>query len=934
MRNLSITTRMLIIALLPAIIVTLFVSIYFVINQMEQIERSELQQASALADNLALASEFAIATENEAILAGIAHSALGLEVIDEIRFYSASGRLLKRNRRALDRAPELGGIGALVRPWISDIPLSNVIVVPVLRTDLASLDDPLFEQPESTSAQARLLDRKLGELQLTTNLRRAYKQQLDAIRNALIIIGLVLLLLVPIAYWLAQTVSQPIRQLTHRVARLARNDYSPVENKPIGGELGELTDGLSFLSSELQTFHTRLTESTRNATQDLQRALHQMEIQNKELEDARQAAELASEFKSEFIANMSHEIRTPMNTIIGTLSLMSLSPLTHDQIEQVNLVNQSSQTLLALIDDVLDLSRIESGNLDLEEVDTDLEKLLDEVASAVNQQAISKGIELCVAPVPSERLRQIYTDPLRLKQILLNLLNNAIKFTHEGHVILQLTIVRDHSTWCKVRFSVADTGIGIPESKREGLFSAFTQVDMSTTRNYGGSGLGLHICKEITELMGGEISVTSEMNVGSQFDVVLTIPLSDSDSTIPEAHLPAFHYLDTYDPLKEHCQNSLLSMGVELINEGDRSEQTPILVNVSNAMLNSGHIVSMVPPKTGRMGKCIALLSQLTPQIKAQLDVVYDGYVIKTPRRDAFMLGLERAWLDETHPDATPVSSLNLEPALAGNRISVLAVDDQVINLELLVRLLSHLNVDTVPATSCNQALLLLAEQSFDLVILDLHMPERDGFFTVQKIRESSELHPNKPIIALTADAFNSTRERALASGFDSVLTKPVTIDRISEMLHVWLPEMSATNRELPGEQSSTPVRRSGDSTMAGRMVSLKACSEGVLGDDAWAAHALQTFRDEVPGHIYELKRTLKKQDQQAVYYIAHKIKGVAEVCRIDPVVEAAKQVERFIQQEQWADITESVGKLCDVLRQAADDCELELKDNASITPA
>lgn len=926
MRNLSITSRMLIIALLPAMVVTMFLSLYFVINQMEQIERTELQQASALADNLALASEFAMATKNEELLAGISRSAMGLEIIDELRFYSVSGELLRQDRREQDPDLALGRFGELIRPWISDIPLSNTIMVPVLRTDLAVLDDPLFDQPESTSAQSRLLDRKLGELQLSTNLRRAYKNQLDAIRNALLIIGLVLILLVPVAYWLAQTVSQPIRLLTHRVARLARNDYSHIEHRPAGGELGELAQGLSFLSSELQTFHTRLTESTRNATQDLQQALNQMERQNNELEEARLAAELASEFKSEFIANMSHEIRTPMNTIIGTLSLMSLSPLTHDQIEQVNLVNQSSQTLLALIDDVLDLSRIESGNLDLEEVETNLEKLLEEVAFAVNQQAIRKGIELLVAPLPSRRLRSIYTDPLRLKQVLLNLLNNAIKFTHEGHVTLSVTTVVEYATWCKVIFSVEDTGIGIPTGKVEGLFSAFTQVDMSTTRNYGGSGLGLHICKEITELMGGEIAVSSTMKVGSRFDVVLSVPLSKNETTDRQSSLPAFYYLDPYLPLKHQYAGYLEKMGVTWVNEEQRTPDTPLLVNVPNAALNSGDIVRLMPDRKSRTGKCIALISQLTPPIKKQLDAVCDGYVLKTPSQDALLEGLERAWLDEPEPNAQHVHASGLEPALAAHRISILAVDDQTINLELLVRLLGHLNVDTVPATSCNQALLLLAEQTFDLVILDLHMPEHDGFYTVQKIRESAELHVDKPIIALTADAFSSTREKALSCGFDSVLTKPVTVDRISDMLHVWLPQMAATPRQLfedPRERQTVPSARD-----KRRLVSLSACAEGVLGDEAWAFHALETYRDEVPEHIRSLERALASKDHEALYHAAHKIKGVSEVCRVSKVAQAAGDLEQACQSQQWTEATSAVQCLTELLQQAASDCELELINN------
>ncbi len=337
MKNLSITTRILFAALLPALLVTLALSAYFVVNRVNDIEATELQRMRIMSNSLALASEFGLAAQNRNLLRGVAQSALSIPSIREIRFYDIDEQLLERHLNADTPSNRLSQFARVVRPWISRSPLQNQISVQVFRTDLSEFDDPLFATQadrlsldNSDLPQASALAEKrvaqsgtvIGKLQLTVDLSAAYEKQLLIIERALFITLIALLLVFVAAWFLAQTLIEPIRALTDSVGKLARKDYSNVAKVSAGGELGVLSDAVSFLSDDLQSFHKQLTEATTVATRDLKLALDVLEQKNEELEIARKSAESASAFKSEFLANMSHEIRTPMNGILGMAELL------------------------------------------------------------------------------------------------------------------------------------------------------------------------------------------------------------------------------------------------------------------------------------------------------------------------------------------------------------------------------------------------------------------------------------------------------------------------------------------------------------------------------------------------------------------------------------------------------------------------------------
>ena len=524
MRNLSITARMLIVALAPAVLVAALLSLWFLVERVRDVERLELRRGHALAGGLALAGEYAVATGNGALLEDISQPTLGLSSIAALRFADRRGNTLYSGGRPATHPEEEAGLAAHLSMRLFDLPRLREIEQEVLRTDLSLYDEPLFESIDEPSGEPpRERDpagRRIGSLHLTIDLSAAYRRQIDSIDEALLVTLLVLLAATPAAVWLARGVSRPVRTVTAAMGRLARHDY--VEALPVetGGELGELAHGVRHLSEELRSFHARLQDSARVASDDLHVALDALERRNRELDEARASAERASAFKSEFLANMSHEIRTPMNTIVGTLSTLSRSELDVDQAEQVAQIDAASANLLALIDDILDITRIETGHLRMESVPCDLEEVLEEVFLGAVRQAVERGVELRVAPLPLEAPARIVGDPLRLGQVLSNLVANAIKFTPSGHVLLEVEIghapahgALDAGT---LHFVVSDTGIGIPEHLQSRLFAAFEQADMSTTRHHGGAGLGLHICRGLVELMAAATSGSTAPPAGAR----------------------------------------------------------------------------------------------------------------------------------------------------------------------------------------------------------------------------------------------------------------------------------------------------------------------------------------------------------------------------------------------------------------------------------
>ncbi|WP_445157215.1 ATP-binding protein [Halomonas sp. E14] len=808
---------------------------------------------SALRDRVVTAVElqspamaYALSQQDEAQLDGMAHRLLTIDETRGIGIYTQSGMTLLELGRAraqlANEPPQQIVLDTRGDLWRLFVPLELLDQLPL--TDPAWLEIDIDTRPLTLAHYRRLATAGLG----------------------LLLIGLLLFVF---ASSLGRRLDSSLRRATEALQRLRSGDLParlPEEGAP---ELHHLAWHINALGDELEQSQEDMQRQIEQTTTELQESMETIEIKNIELDLAHRRALEANRVKSEFLASMSHEIRTPLNGIIGFCRLLGRSRLEPRQREWLDQVQVACDNLLALVNDVLDFSRIEAGRLELNRSELDMVTLVDEALGLQAPLAHQKGLQL-VGLVYDDVPPLLRGDPLRIRQVLTNLVHNALKFTDRGEVVVRVMVDEPAGAGrALLRVSISDTGIGLTPQEQHDLFQAFRQASSGHTRQYGGSGLGLAISRQLVEQMGGRITVESEPTVGSTFSFTLPLDVIIA-SEPPQAPIFEGERVALYEPhaVTRHVLCHLLEGWGANVVELARPLLPGMPPTLWVAALPVGLSDEVLDEWRERLASCpcpVLLLVNATPLDIPDLRLPNGGEILCKPvPRQVLAEALRRC--------RTPQQALPHPPA----SIRVMVVDDNASNRRLLRELLRRPGMVVEEAASGEEALALAERQPFDMVLMDIRMPGMDGVETTQALRRLSPAWQHCPVVAITAHALESDRAMFLKSGLQEVLIKPVDSNELEGILqrHLQLakppPSISLTQEEEDEQTQESSELAVVDLALGTRLAN---------GNAGLARELIGELIGTLPATAAELRAALSSHDEEALLDAVHALNGACRYC-------------------------------------------------------
>lgn len=733
------------------------------------------------------------------------------------------------------------------------------------------------------------------------NARAHYKLSKTAV-SVSIIVSLTLIIIV--SSMLITSIVRPLREITEATEAVAQGDLERSLDYQSGDEMGRLAASFRTMQSNLKS-----------------------DIEFKE--QAREMAEQANRAKSSFLANMSHEIRTPMNGVIGMTSLLLDTKLTAEQREFAETVQTSADSLLMIINDILDFSKIEAGKMELEHTDFNLQETLDGMNDMLALKAHEKDLEY-VCLIDPEVPLSLAGDPTRLRQILINLVNNAIKFTEFGEVRIHVSLQSRENENALVRFDVHDTGIGISEEKLDRLFKAFSQADASTTRKYGGTGLGLAISKRLAELMGGEIGVFKNNDRGSTFWFTALMEVRSAEQALlPDADIRDKRFLVVDD---NATNRKVLTQQLELWHcRWDEAENAQQALNKLLTAADAGdhfHVAildMMMPGMDGaELGESIRALPRLQDIRLVMLtslgrqgdyarlrEIGFDAHLTKP---------VKKHHLYETLAKVISGSDRNAASGAAGQeeatrprekqeqrkQVRVLLAEDNLTNRKVAVKILEKLGYTVEVAVDGRQALEKLKDLDFDIVLMDIQMPNMDGLEATRAIRAGTDGidRTDIPIVAMTAHAMKGDREKFLSAGMNDYLTKPIQPRQLDDAVQKWI---AGTMPKT--EPASSPEKAGADDGPT--VFDREAALDRLGGDEEILDEVIAVFIEDGARQVKELTSALQKQeDLSRVQNLAHTLKGAAGNIGAAALQQVSHDIEIAAREDRLSDASSHATKL------------------------
>ncbi|KPB67148.1 Response regulator, sensor histidine kinase component GacS [Pseudomonas amygdali pv. myricae] len=871
--KLGIKGRVLLLTILPASLMAAMLGGYFTWMQLSELQSQLLQRGEMIAQDLAPLAANALGRKDKVLLSRIATQTLEQTDVRAVSFLDVDRTPLAHAGPTMISPSPIGSGSQLLNSTGTD---ATRYLLPVFGNQ-RHLTSPIIP------AEA---DTLLGwvELEISHNgtLLRGYRSLFASL--LLILTGLACT--ATLAVRMSRTINGPMSQIKQAVSQLKDGNLE-TRLPPLGSrELDELASGINRMAATLQNAQEELQLSIDQATEDVRQNLETIEIQNIELDLARKEALEASRIKSEFLANMSHEIRTPLNGILGFTHLLQKSELTPRQFDYLGTIEKSADNLLSIINEILDFSKIEAGKLVLDNIPFNLRDLLQDTLTILAPAAHAKQLEL-VSLVYRDTPLALSGDPLRLRQILTNLVSNAIKFTREGTIVARAMLEDETEEHAQLRISVQDTGIGLSSQDVRALFQAFSQADNSLSRQPGGTGLGLVISKRLIEQMGGEIGVDSTPGEGSEFWISLKLPKAREDKeesfNIPLVGLRAA-VLEHHDLARQALEHQLEDCGLQtivfnnlenLLNGVTAAHETPLAIDL--AVLG----VTALEISPERLRQHIWDLENLNCKVMV---------LCPTTEHALFQLAVHDVY---TQLQAKPACTRKLQKALSELIAPrVLCVDDNPANLLLVQTLLEDMGAEVVAVEGGYAAVNAVQQEAFDLVLMDVQMPGMDGRQATEAIRawEAERNQSSLPIVALTAHAMANEKRSLLQSGMDDYLTKPISERQLAQVVLKWTG--LALRNPAPERQNEAPEGHVGPLVLDHEEGLRLAAGKADL-----AADMLAMLLASLAADREAIRVARANQDIQALIERIHRLHGATRYCGVPQLRTACQRAETLLKQ-------------------------------------